>query len=116
MLTLREYQNKEEKDQARWEELQKTIPDLAEDKFNALPVLYTKPEDRYQSAWIEDAVQNMNNAEWVAIARTLRDLDTVHAGILINIALRRVCLEEAKDEVQALYDKLNETSVHRNAC
>ena len=105
MMSLREYQNKVDQDQKRWEDLQKTIPDLAEDKFNALPVLYSKPEDRYQSAYIDDAVQDIKTVEWQVIARCLRDKNTTLAGELLNVALRRVCLQYATDEVQALYDK-----------
>ena len=104
-MTLSEYQHKEAEDQRRMEALKKTIPDLAEDKFNALPVIYTKPEDRYQNANIEDAVQNMKTHEWQVIARCLRDKNTDLAGKFLEEALRRVCLEDATDEVQALYDK-----------
>ena len=101
-MTLSEYQHKEAEDQRRMEALKKTIPDLAEDKFNALPALYTTPAALYQAANIEDAIQYMETFEWQSIARKLRDKDTYMAGNLLDIALRRVCLKLATDEVEDL--------------
>ena len=100
MMTLSEYQHKEAEDQRRMEALKKTIPDLAEDKFNALPVLYTKPNDVYQAANIEEAISYMTTPEWQSIARCLRDKNTDLAGKFLEEALRRVCLEDATDEVE----------------
>ena len=97
---LHRFQDNESKDQLRVEELKKTIPDLAEDKFNALPMIYTKPEYHFQSANIEDAVQDIKTSEWQVIARCLRDKNTTLAGELLRVALKRVCLEQATEEIE----------------
>ena len=99
-MTLSEYQNKEDKEWTRIEELKKTIPDLAEDKFNALPILYTKTSDVYQAANIEDAISYMTTPEWQSIARCLRSKNTNLAGKLLEEALRRVCFKNATDEIE----------------
>ena len=101
MVTLAEYQNKEDKEWLRVEELKNNIPDLAEDKFNALPVLYTTPAAIYQAAYIEDAISYMTTPEWQEIARALRgNKDTRLAGQLLDKALRRVCLKLASEEIE----------------
>ena len=100
MLTLSQHQQAEAEDIQRQEELRKTIQDLAEDKFNALPLLYTKPNDVYQAANIQEMVDHMSTLEWQLIARALRDKDTALAGELFDTAMRRVCLKLAQDEVE----------------
>ena len=99
MLTLLEHQQAAAEAILRQEELRKTIPALAADKFNALASLYTKPNDVYQAAEIEDAVSYMTTPEWQVIGRALRAEDDALVGQLFKAAMRRVCLKLATDEV-----------------
>lgn len=98
-MTLPEYQKKEDESQRRWEEVQATIPDLAEDNFNALSLIYTKPLDRNQYCYMQDYVDGVTMTEWQGIARALRDRNILMAGELLDIAMHRICLKRAEDDV-----------------
>ena len=97
MLTLNEQQHNDAIAQRRAEALLKTIHDLAEEKFNELPLLYTQPTDIFQYSNMDDAVTEFTLDEWQAIARELRDKQHATAGRHLEAALRRVCLRWATD-------------------
>ena len=78
---------------------QEEINALVEDKFKALPDLYASMDGKRRYANIEDASSSIKQAEWIAIARCLRDNDEMTAGFALKNALMRVLTEEAEDEI-----------------
>ena len=78
---------------------QEEIDALVVDKFKALPDLYASMDGKRRYANIEDASSSIKQAEWIAIARLLRDGDEFSAGFALKNALMRVLIDEAEDEI-----------------
>ena len=75
------------------------IEDRVNDKFMALPELYTCRDGTRRWSNMEDAVDGFKQAEWIAIARALRDGEYLTAGLLLDNSLVRVLTQQVEDEM-----------------
>ena len=92
---LNAYLDKQQKEDNRVEE----IAQLAKDKFFALSDFYTCRDGVRRWTNIEDAVDSIKQAEWIDIARALRDGDMWVVGDLLRKAIDRVVIQQAEDEI-----------------
>ena len=99
---MNEHLTYDEKADLREQAMRATIPDLAEDKFNSLPLLYTKPEALHQCSNMEDVIDGVTTKEWQGIAECLRDGYINAAACALEDAVRRVCLKRATDAVEEM--------------
>ena len=102
-MTLHEHQQNEVDAQLHREAMIKTIPGLADNKYYALSAYCSKPGDPWQWVYVQDVAADIAPEEWISILVALRSKDTSLAGELLDQALKRICLQNATNDVE---DKL----------
>lgn len=80
---------------------EKKIEELAHEKLEQLPAFYSPATARFRFTNMDDTVEGITQAEWIAVARSIIKGDELAVGKIISEAILREVRKQAYDEVNS---------------